>query len=434
MQDERAQRAQVVAKELLEQLVAGDYVQAMALCGALLRKSLSAEQLAIQWQGLEAEVGEWQQLVSVNTQQIRQFEFVCLRCDFARARIDIQLALDAQLQVMRLRFLAVPGVDAGEAPPPENSAPAYVAPATFEETELNVGMMQWPLPAVFTCPVGEGPFPAVLLVHGSGPQDRDQTVGVNKPFRDIAQGLASRGIAVLRYEKRTQHYADRLAEQSVMMTTDVESTQDAVAIASLLRTLPGVDSRRVFIAGHSLGGALLPRILMREPLLAGGIVLAGPSRPFEDCLYDQACYLLARSGLDEAEQAEQLSMLKAQIQRVKYSHQLREAEPEDLPLGLPASYWHDLRGYKPASQAARLPQPLLILQGGRDYQVTSADFELWQQALLEAPRARFRLFPGLNHLFMRGHGESGPAEYQQAGHVDQTVIDCIADWVRGISG
>ncbi len=434
MQEEKSQQARRVANELLKQLVVNDYPGAVQMFGDLLRKTMSVEQLTVRWQALLAEVGQWQQLISTRSRQARRFEFVLLRCEFSRGQIDIQVVLDPQTQVMGLRFLAVSAQSTVDDTSVTYAPPGYAEPSTYREAEMNVGMMQWPLPATLTRPVGDGPFPAVLLVHGSGPQDRDQTLGVNKPFRDIAQGLASRGIAVLRYEKRTHHYAARLTEQGLQITTDTETIQDAVAIAGLLRSLPGIDPKRVFIAGHSLGGALLPRILMREQLLAGGVILAGPARPFEDCLYDQAVYLLARSKLSEQEQEAQLVTLKAQVTRVKHAHQLREAPPEDLPLGLPASYWLDLRGYKPANQAARLSQPLLILQGERDYQVTAADFELWQQALLDAPRARFKLFSSLNHQFMTGEGDSCPAEYQRPGHVDQRVIDCIADWIRGITG
>ena len=98
---------------------------------------------------------------------------------------------------------------------PESASAAYVTPAyvdvtSFTETEVTVGSGQWALPGTLTIPRGAGPFPGVVLVHGSGPNDRDETIGPNKPFRDLAQGLASKGIAVLRYEKRTKFYAEEV--------------------------------------------------------------------------------------------------------------------------------------------------------------------------------------------------------------------------------
>ena len=106
-------------------------------------------------------------------------------------------------------------------------------------------------------PNGAGPFPAVVLIHGSGPHDRDETIGPNKPFRDLADGLASRRIAVLRYEKRTRHHGGKMLGTTVTIKEEV--LDDAVAAAELLRQTPGLDPKRVFVVGHSLGAMLAPK-------------------------------------------------------------------------------------------------------------------------------------------------------------------------------
>ena len=103
---------------------------------------------------------------------------------------------------------------------------------------------------------------------------------------------------------------------------------------------------------------------------------------------------------------------------------------QDLPLGLPAKYWLDMRGYSPPEAARDLKQPMLILQGGRDYQVTMQDFEGWQNALSSRQDVQFKMYPRLNHLFIEGEGNSTPAEYEQAGHVAEIVVDDIARWIR----
>jgi len=242
-----------------------------------------------------------------------------------------------------------------------------------------------------------------VLVHGSGPLDRDETVGANKPFRDLAEGLASRGIAVLRYEKRTKVYASRMGALKDL-TVQQETVEDGVKAAALLRQQPEVASRRVFVLGHSLGGYVAPRIAQQDPRLAGLILLAANVRPLDDVLTDQLQWMgLAGTELEKA---------KANILRA-----------------LPATYTNDLNSYNPAEESRNLTLPMLILQGERDYQVTMKDFNLWKAALAGRSTATFRSYPALNHLFIAGQGKSVPSEYAQPGHVDGDVIDQIAGWI-----
>ncbi len=130
-------------------------------------------------------------------------------------------------------------------------------------------------------------MPVVVLVHGSGPQDRDESIGPNKPFLDLSHGLAARGIAVLRYEKRTRQYGAAMVAQANSLTVKQETIDDVTYAIEYLKTQPEIDQKRMFIAGHSLGGMLLPRIAKRTPEAAGYIGLAGCSRPLEDTMVQQ---------------------------------------------------------------------------------------------------------------------------------------------------
>ena len=133
--------------------------------------------------------------------------------------------------------------------------------------------------------------PCVILVHGSGPHDRDETIGPNKPFRDLAWGLAERGIAVVRYEKRTKAYGAACVPAGRELDYDTEAVDDAVAIVEQVKGFARAgfpDS--VYVLGHSLGGTLAPRIAGRSKGLAGIIILAGLARPLEDALEEQFYY------------------------------------------------------------------------------------------------------------------------------------------------
>jgi hypothetical protein len=314
------------------------------------------------------------------------------------------------------------------APPAPYVAPDYVDPDAFREEEVTVGTGEWALPGTLTLPVGQGPFPAVVLVHGSGPNDRDETLGPNRPFRDLAWGLASQGIAVLRYEKRTRQYASRFTPEVVdRLTSKEETTDDALAAVDLLRRREDIDPARIHVLGHSLGGYLLPRIGAADPQIAGLIVMAGPVRPLEDLMLEQYAYIFGLDGLSAEEQA-QLDEMAAEAARVKDA-ELAASAPGTLLLGTPPSFWLDLRGYNPAEFAKGLAQPMLILQGGRDHQVTTVDYDAWKSALGSQPDVQLKLYPGLNHLFMAGEGKSTPAEYEKAGHVAAEVVADIAAWI-----
>jgi dienelactone hydrolase len=292
---------------------------------------------------------------------------------------------------------------------------------------VTAGAAGWPLPGNLTMPVGDGPFPAVVLVHGSGPQDRDASIGPNKLFRDIAFGLATNGVAVLRYEKRSREHAARLNE-NLRITVREEAIDDVLAGVALLRRSARIDPTRVFVLGHSLGGMLAPRILEADPTLAGAVVLAGAVRPIERSIIEQTRYLLVADGQLTDDERDQLMA----VERLAAS--VRALTPDDVgkPVstgGAPASYWLDLRGYDPPALASRLASPFLILQGERDYQVTMADFARWRAALESRANVTLTSYPALNHMFMAGAGPSLPSEYLAPGHVDAQVVADIARWI-----
>jgi dipeptidyl aminopeptidase/acylaminoacyl peptidase len=291
-----------------------------------------------------------------------------------------------------------------------------------------VGAHGWPLKGTLTLPKGGGRFPLVVLVHGSGPHDRDETIGPNTPFKDLAYGLAERGVAVLRYDKRTLSYGQRIATELMAgFTVDQETVADALAAVDSARHLDRIDPAQIYVAGHSLGGYLVPRIVAGDHRLAGAITLAGSTRHLEDMVLEQLDYLASQEGGDDKSGAAQREMLRNQAQQIK-SLTLADSAKKTILIGAPPNYWLDLRDYDPVKLAASQSTPLLILQGGRDYQVTAADLARWQQ-IAGRKGVTIKQYPPLNHLFIAGTGPSTPAEYQRPGHVDEAVIADIAGWI-----
>jgi pimeloyl-ACP methyl ester carboxylesterase len=171
-----------------------------------------------------------------------------------------------------------------------------------------------------------------------------------------------------------------------------------------------------------------PRIGERSPGLAGLVLLAAPSLPLHETVARQVRYLSLVDGTVDEREAKAIEEVDRGVAAVA---ELRADAPreETYLLELPAAYWLDLQSYDPVAVARSIPQRLLVLQGGRDYQVVDADFARWQASFGNDPRARLVVYPELNHLFIAGEGASTPQEYFEAGHVDARVIDDVADWI-----
>jgi hypothetical protein len=410
------------ATELIDRLAKGDFQAAASNFAGVMRTMAPPEKLSEIWTSLQAQMGPYERRTGARTQEQGPYQMVLVTTEFQRSTVDFKIMVDAEGKIAGF-FIAGSKPKPGTGP--EYTPPAYVHKDAFQEREVTVGTGEWALPGTLSVPVGAGPFPALVLVHGSGPNDRDETVGKEMPFRDLAWGLASRGIAVLRYEKRTREHGSKLVGVKDL-TVQQETVDDALAAAELLRHAQGIDPKRVFVLGHSLGGMLIPRIGQQDPKLAGLIVMAGAARPLEDIILEQVAYLAAADGKVTDEEKSQIESLRAEVARVK------ALKPGDTgtALGAPDSYWLDLRGYNPPEAAKALKAPLLILQGERDYQVTMDNFEAWKKALAGRPGVTFKSYPKLNHLFIEGEGKSTPAEYEKPGHVAEAVIADVAGWVK----
>lgn len=421
-----AQNADAVAlaRSTVDLLAKGEFAAVVARFDEKMRAALPEEKLRATWQSVQSQTGALQRQLEPRVDAKGDYQVVVIPCEFAQARADVTIAVD--------RAGAIAGLNIRPAAPegPFSDAP-YVDRKAFTERDATVDAGGWPLPATLSVPAGAGPFPAVVLVHGSGPHDRDESIGPNKPFRDLAHGLASRGVAVLRYEKRTRIFGAKIASIRNFTVQD-ETIDDAAAAVRLLSKTTGVDTARIVVVGHSLGAMLAPRIATAAGETVRGLVLlAAPARSLEQSIIDQTRYLAALDGTVSDDEKAMIASFEDLAARVKT---VRASDPplSAGPLSAPASYWVDLRDYDATTAAAKIAKPMLILQGERDYQVTMDDFKRWQSALSARRDVTFKPYPTLNHLFAAGTGPSAPPEYMRATHVDAAVIADIAAWVGAV--
>jgi hypothetical protein len=308
----------------------------------------------------------------------------------------------------------------------------------YREEQVSVPAPLGPLPGTLTLPEkGEGPFPVVLLLHGSGPNDRDETIGPNKPFRDIAHGLARQGIATLRYDKRTfllkaQFFqggeaAKKAAKILETMGLEAESIDDGVAALDWLAKAKGYETR--FVLGHSLGAMAAPHVAGRSDV-TGVILMAGPGRALDVITREQMIYKLTLVG-----KTQEQATLEIDGGIGKLFKQARAGELPDTAriMGATITYWKSMFEFEdvPAAVAA-LKEPVLLLQGDKDYQVTTVDYELLKTALESRKGSphEAHLFKDQNHLFMGCPGRSTGAEYMIKGHMEPKVIETIAAWIK----
>ncbi len=326
-------------------------------------------------------------------------------------------------QPRRILFLPLAMAAALMATPVLAAQTPQPATASYDEQQIEVAG----LPGLLDIPRGAGPFPAVVLVHGSGPQDRDEAIGPNKPFLDIAHGLAEQGIAVLRYDKRSKARPHDLADRTDY-TVDDETTDDAVLAIAKLASEPHIDASHVFVFGHSQGAMLAPRILAHSGKAAGAIMLAAPARRALDVLAEQIHRRFSAEGSISAEEQQQLDQLARKIAMIRGKDALT---PADTLLGAHMTYWRGLDAVDPVADVEASPYPLLLLQGRRDIQVTAPDWQLWQAALRDNPRARLKFYPPLTHIGTVGAGTI--ADYATPGHVDTQLINDAAAWIKSHS-
>lgn len=414
---------ETAALDFVNLLAEGKYDQAVSQFDPTMLEVLPAQKLEETTEQIKASYGDFLDAVKFTSTEESGYQIVYVTYAFQKGMLDIKIVFDDTGKIAGLYF-----TNPNSANAVSYRSPSYANADRFSEKEVTVGSGDWELPGTLSIPAGDGPFPAVILVHGSGPNDRDETIGPNKPFRDLAEGLASRGIAVLRFEKRTKQYPQELIAEFPQMTVQEESIDDALAAIRLLQDTPEIDAEQIYILGHSLGGTLAPRIAEQSDNLAGLIILAGAARPLEDLLVEQTGYLVNLDGTVTPQEDEQMTELQALVAQIKDPNLSVETAPGYL-MGAPASYWLDLREYDPAQTAANVDVPMLILQGDRDYQVTQQDLLRWKQALDGKANVLFKEYPTLNHLFIPGTGQSTPAEYELAGHVSRDVVEDIEGFI-----
>ena len=411
------------AENVLRQLKNGCGDSLYAASTPQVQGQLKAENYNAIWQQLEMQAGALQSTADWQQKDQPPYAICQKRLEFERAALIMTVTFDAEGRIAGLFFAPAPPA---AAPPAggetsdhinnsEKTSPAqeHTSPPAGDVRNVTVQNGKVQLPGTLVLPHGastERPAPAVVFVHGSGPNDRNETLGPNHLFRELADSLAAAGIASLRYDKRTYVYrAETAALSGGRLDYDLETVDDAVCAIDLLRRTAGIDPQRIYVVGHSQGAMLAPRIAARSGKAAGCVMLAAPARTLDVLLHEQLRHL-ASQGVMTAAQA--------------------DSTAESLWHKLPADYRAMASAYDPVAEAAALCVPMLFLQGGNDYQVTAADFSLYQEALRGNPRAFFVFLPEADHLMRPLEKQALPADYQRFVPISGKAVVAIRDFIH----
>jgi uncharacterized protein len=375
----------------------------------------AAEQM---WSQFIAQVGAFRRILAVADIDHPTYRTVTVLCEFANAKVTLRVVFSPEGLVGG--FFMTPPADADSIDPPYADRDAF----TESETEVVTGDIR--LPATLAIPNGDGPFPVVVLVHGSGPNDRDETLGPNKVFRDLAWGLATLSVASLRYEKRTRAAPEKLNLKT--LTYREETVDDALSALALAADDPRFDADRVVVLGHSFGASLAPLIAKESPHARGAILMAASTEDLIEAILRQTEYIfMSDNALSDAESS-QLQAIRDAASKLDAG----DASPSVFG-GVTQVYIDALDAYDGPAIAQELDVPILVAQGARDYQVLAdTSFADWRNALEGRANATFKLYPALDHLFMSGDGPSYPRDYQRARNVSEEFVRDVAEWVKAL--
>jgi pimeloyl-ACP methyl ester carboxylesterase len=350
------------------------------------------------------------------------------------------------------------------------TGPAYKGPLNFESRPISVSGPKRPqtpkppfpyrseevvvqsapgvkLAGTLTLPEGKGPFPAVVMITGSGAQDRDETIFGHKPFAVIADRLTRDGIAVLRVDDRG--YAKSTGDFST--ATDDDFAMDAAANVAFLRGRPDIDPAKIGLIGHSEGGLVAPKVAAKDPKLAFIVLMAGPGVPLLDVLRLQRAKLAPAMG----QTPEQIKEVQVLIDRVDVAMRPAKDEAdakaravaviraeggefskspavvEALATQLSTGWMRNLLDYDPRPTLAKVKCPILALNGSKDGQVPpEQNLPSIRKATRANPDVTIVELPGLNHLFQTA-GTGAVGEYAD---IEETVapiaLDTMSAWIR----
>ncbi len=373
--------------------------------------------------------GDWNELVGTygKLESVRPIfygnyqgsHFISYKLSFESLPYVLNLGFNPENKIVMISFLQAHKVYV---------SPDYVDVSKFSERHFKLNNGIFELPALFTAPNSPGKHPLVIILPESGPTDRDGSYGENRPYRDLANAMASNGYCTFRYDKRSLHYQNILLTAKNAYenyTCREEYLDDLYKAMDTLLTFSEVDPARIYLLGHGQGGMLLPLVAKERKEVKGIAMLGSNYKRMQEMMMDQYDYLSYVTPNKKDEFMEEKE--KALYSMNKKLNPL--TEHYKMPYEVQATYWIWLNKYPHVEIAKKLKKPILIMHGDRDYQVNMENLAGWKKDLGKQPNVTIKNYPKLNHLFYSGGAESTYSEYFMIGNIPDYVIKDLMDWL-----
>jgi dienelactone hydrolase len=388
---------------------------------ATMKRYMDADRLDMTWNGL---IENYDSLQYINKTIITQKDSNTItetKIDFVKKSFLFKLTINNKGELSGMYFLNTKL---------KYTPPEYINTLNFIETKFAVPTNGISSEGVLSMPKAQQNVPLVIIVGGSGGTDKDGSLGPNKPYNDLAWGLAAQGIAVYRYDKRTANPENL---KSIKNINDFllyqEYVEDVKNIVAHFSNDKRINPKQIYVAGHSQGGFMLPYFVKACPKIKGVISLAGNYGNVVDLMAYQFEYLKQFLPDSASKLAYDVMIKKAEYMRRNVSS--TQINKDSMIPGLTMPYVRDMMANGPEKLHAVLhKKTALFIQGERDYQVPMSEFELWKQAMQKSCCATFISYPKLNHLLMEGEGISKPTEYNTPNNVPEYVANEIAKWIK----
>ena len=408
------------ANDFFDLMKAEKFTEAHAFFDSTLKEKLPENKLQELWSSIITNLGEAESLNAISSKTQGEFFAVTVEGKFKNSDQNFLLGFNKDQKIVGI-FVS---------PKPISQAyilPTYADSTLYTEKQIYIGVAGKQLAAVVTIPKNIKNFPIVVFVHGSGPSDMDESVGPNKPFKDLASGLASNGIASLRYVKRTLVYPNEFVGA---FTVNDETINDALSAITAANGIAGANKKAIYVFGHSLGGMLAPRIAAKSPTLSGIILAAAPARNLLDVIVEQSNEAYKNTKDTTVAGKTQMAEFGKEIERARLT-KLGAIKADSVILGLPASYWLDLNTNNQVGIAKKLSATkIFILQGGNDFQVSKTDFDLWQNALKGKKNVALKFYPTLNHFLSEQTEKGTVVQYNIPAHVSEVLLKDVVSWIK----
>lgn len=402
-----AQSTKEIGQAFIDKLFQKQYTEVAALFDESVKEHVTPQILEQTEIAITRQLGAYKGNIETNQETEGKFKIIYYYSQFENEKLDIKLVFNSQHKATGFFFVPHKEFEKQQNNDPNN---------------LNIPNDHIIIKGTFLNPKENKQKKIVIFLHGSGPNDKDETIGPNKPFRDIAEHFYQNGISSYRFDKRTLSYPETFTNNS---TVEEEVINDALHIIDYFSK--NYKDYQLILLGHSLGGYLLPKIMEHKPNVSKLIFLSANARPLDKIIIEQLEYMNVIDSTNIS--TELIEQTKSQVALLNSNQFNLQTPNSKLPFGLSASYWKYLLDYKPLESLKKIGLPMFFVQGGKDYQVTEEDFNLWKKTLQKCNKCQFKFYPSLNHIFITGGSPPSPADYNKKESVHISPLEDITSFI-----